>query len=274
MCNRYQRFLCLLALAGCWSWPAVAAEAARVALIDFTSDIQTYRSMVGASDFSIALQAMMSSQPDTMWVERNQWQAAAQELKLTAFNNGGLAGALRLGRWVKADLLVVGGFQADQKQGRELKMEVIDLEHADVLAECTVGISSNTNEPIRVSADKLSGSAQALGKALQEAKTRRERVRAQNKIAPLFFGNVGHSSQLDFFEGDLLEAFQKAASSATNVHVLQLPRAREATEEAELIIGGLVEADLEAWQHVADVYVWGSFAERGAANLPFRTGSG
>jgi hypothetical protein len=112
---------------------AIAVKAApRAALMNFTCQVESYRDIQAASDFSAALQAVVSSRSSVDWVERNQWKSAAQELKLNLFN-GGMRDGLRLGKWVKADLLVVGEFQVGQKQDWELKIEVIDLDHADVL---------------------------------------------------------------------------------------------------------------------------------------------
>lgn len=264
-----RRPACFLALI-IFVFSTVALQAApRVALMNFTSQIETYRNIQSAADFSAALQATASSgQSPVEWVERNQWQSAAQELKLSYFD-GSVQDALRIGKWIKADLLVVGQFQADQKPVWELKIEVIDLDHADVLAERRIDLDVQTNEVIQATSQILERSAQALTNALADAEVQRERLQTQVKIAPLFFGNIGNSSRLDFFESDIIKGFETSVSDMPNLHVLRLPRAQEATGEAELIIGGLVESDPAAWQHVADIYIWGSYAEQDAPGLPF-----
>jgi hypothetical protein len=246
----------------------MSQAAPRVALMDFSSDDSSYRSYVTAKDFSALLQSQLENTPGYEWVERNQWQSAARELKLNLFN-GSMRDALRLGKWVKADMLVMGEFQADEKQAWELKIEVIDLDHADVLAERRIDLEIRTNEALQIMPPMLGHSALALTNALADAEAQRERLQTQVKIAPLFFGNTGKSSRMDFLESDIINGFQTSVSTMTNLHVLRLPRAREATGEAELIIGGLVENDPDAWQHVADVYIWGSYAEEEAPGLPF-----
>ncbi len=248
---------------------AITAQAApRAALMDFTCQVNSYRNIQTAADFSAVLQTMVSSGSSVEWVERNQWKSAAQELKLSLFD-GGMRDALRLGKWVKADLLVVGEFQPDQKHDWELNIEVIDLDHADVLAERQIDLAIRTNEVLQVASPILERSVQVLTNLLADAEMQRERLQAQVKIAPLFFGNTGKSSRLAFFESDIINGFQTSVSTMTNLHVLRLPRAREATGEAELIIGGLVENDADAWQHVADVYIWGSYAEQEVPGQPF-----
>ncbi len=238
---------------------AAALQAApRVALMDFTCQVESYRNIQTAADFSATLQIAVSSVPSVEWVERNQWRGAAQELKLSFFN-GGVRDALRIGKWVKADLLVVGEFRANQKQAWELNIEVIDLDHADVLAERRIDLEVQTNKVLQATPLILERSAQALTNALADAEAQREKLQAQVKIAPLFFSNTGKSSRLDFFESDIINGFQTSVSTMTNLHVLRLPRAREATEEAELIIGGLVDKNADTWQHVADIYIWGHY---------------
>jgi uncharacterized protein len=259
----------VFALLSAATWTAAAVETTRVALVDFATEDRTYRDLTAASDFAAALQASLSAEPEFAWVERSQWRKAAEELELTAYNQGSLTKALRAGKWAKADLLVVGDFHPDRERGLELKMEVIDVDHADVLAACEVVINTRTNEPLSVTGAKVSESAKMLSQALREARAARDRTVGRRKIAPLFFGNTGDQPRLDFFEADLFEAMQKASGASSAVHVLRLPRAREATEESELVVGGLVQADAEAWQHLADIYVWGSFTEQAALNVPF-----
>src|SRR5438270_10918122 len=63
---------------------AAPASRHRVALMDFTSDENSYRRGVAASDFSAALQGHLAAEASVEWVERARIQPAEQELQMSA----------------------------------------------------------------------------------------------------------------------------------------------------------------------------------------------
>lgn len=240
---------------------AQALKAApRAALINFSSDDNFYRSTLAATDFSALLQAKVTSFDQVEWVERSQLQLAMNELNLTAGGYVSPSAAVHLGKLVKANLLINGHFISSAGQGRSLHIEVIDLDHADVLAETTVTIQGITNQPLVVSVSDVAAASEKLRDALQQTLNRDSQIKTQTVIAPLFFANTSTSRRLDYFENEL-QSVLATEMPRHSVRVLQFPRAQTASGEAELVLAGLVEQDPDAWQKVADVYVWGQFEE-------------
>jgi ankyrin repeat protein len=258
----------LIGLFATLAWGAVCTAAdIRVAVSDFTTDDNSYQSMLAAENFAAATQAQLGEIAGMEWVERQQWQKAAQELKLTTLSRAGTANALRLGRWVKADWQVRGEFIRAEKEGRILRLEIIDLTRADVLTELTLKITGETNQPLQLLTVDVTACTTALRQALTDATRRWEQVRARPTVAPLFFGNIGKSERLDFLESDLLNVFQTVAAESNDIHVLRFPHSNEAAGEAEFALAGLVDTDPDAWSKLADVFVWGSYSEENGDDL-------
>lgn len=240
------------------SFTATAYPVQRVVLIDFSSNDSSYRSAQAAVEFSALLQAKLTGMKNIEWVERSQLETAEDELNLAAGGYISPSTALHLGKFVKADLLVTGRFISNQH--RELDMEVIDLDHADVLAELSMPIHGATNAPLKVVMADVETAARNLENAFQSVRQKSAQIKKQIIIAPLFFANTSRSRRLDFFENELQTAISNTMSSH-NLHVLRFPRAKAAAGESELVLAGLVEQDPAAWQKVADIYVWGRYEE-------------
>ncbi len=239
--------------------------ATRVAMMDFACDDNSYRSRVAAASFAEAVRVELVKEDDWVWVERQQVEAAARELHHSRFGAASSAAALRLGKWVKADMVVLGRFQREDQDQHRLRLEVVDLRRAELLAERMLpwaqGLAGFKDADVKRAAG-------ALAEALRAATKAQAEVKGMVTLAPLFFRNSGHERRLDFFEADFQAALAKAATSA-GARVLRFPRSRDAAGEAELVVRGLVEADPAAWEHVADYYVWAGFAERESSGVPF-----
>jgi len=242
--------------------------ATRVALMDFSADDISYRSAQAAADFSALLQAKLMSVDNVDWVERSQLQAAKDELGLTSGGYVSASSALNLGKFVKADLLIEGQFVFTGRPNRELRLEVIDLDHAEVLAERATPIQGATNKPVEVSVVDIEAAGKAFDYVFHRALERRAQIKTQTVIAPLFFANISKSRRLDHFENELQSALNNTLTNH-NLCVLQFPRADTAVSEAELVLAGLVEQDPTAWQKVADVYVWGQYEEVRPSDFAF-----
>jgi hypothetical protein len=253
-----KRLLCTIAVLLLVA-PAVPG-ATRVALMDFVSDDNSYRGTLKAADFSTLVQADVIDAPNIEWVERSQLQLAKNELTLAVGGHLSAPAAVHLGKFVKADLLINGKFTITSNQGRELHIEVIDLEHADVLTEMILPIHGGTNAPLEVSVSEAALAGEKIKSALQRSLERNKQIKSQTVIAPLFFANTSASRRLDYLETELQLALAEALPSQ-NIRLLRFPKAAAATSEADMIWAGLVEQDLNAWQKVADIYVWGQYEE-------------
>lgn len=222
----------------------------RVALLPIVVD----RDVEEAAALQAAVHALVSDAAGTRWVERADVDAAVQELALDAVA-GDASEALRLGRWLTADLAVRLRITEEDGAGRTLRVEVLDLAHADVLAQRELVLRDGVTI-----AEHAEPAAELVHQALSEARSRLHAAADAAVVAPLFFRNVSTTERLDPLEVRLLDSLSQAGG-ATGVRVLRFPAAAEGREEAELALLGMAEADADAWMSVADLYVWGSFRE-------------
>src|SRR5437867_2483683 len=84
--------------------------AQRVALMDFATDDNSWRSAQAAADFTGLLQVQLAGEPGVEWIERTQLDKARQELELSAMELVGGGSSIRQGKWLKADWLTTGQF--------------------------------------------------------------------------------------------------------------------------------------------------------------------
>jgi ankyrin repeat protein len=241
----------------------------RVAIINFTSDDHYYRSMLSGGDYTTAVQSTLPLTPEISWVERTELNTAINELNLGAMSFSNNSSMLRLGKWVKADLLVLGHFVRKASNSRMLILEVVFTDRAVVLARREQVILGNSLEPVAPGPKDLETTVTLLQQALFEA--RREILLQQGKIlvAPLFFRNLSDTSRLDYLEKDIVNTFQAKGRNNSTFEVLSFLHPRETTSETELVFLGLIDQDKTAWQRVADVYVWGSYKEEKAPGVNF-----
>jgi hypothetical protein len=90
-----------------------------------------------------------------------------------------------LGKFVKTDLLIEGQFVFTATQNRELHIEAIDMDHAEVLAEGATPIHGATNRPVEISAADVEMTSKIIEDVFQRALERRAQIKTQTVIAPL-----------------------------------------------------------------------------------------
>ncbi len=196
--------------------PAQAAP--HVALMNFSTDDNSYRSAQSAADFTSLLQIQLADAPEVEWVERAQLELAKKELGLSEMDLIGGAVPMRWGKWAKADWLVTGQFSLDDKSQRTLFVEITDLQHADVLASRTITFTDpSTCHNSKLSPTKLKLPTGRCASFYLRARVRQQQTAGKVLVAPLFLA---------------------------------------ATDESEMVLDGLVEANRNAWQQAADLYVW------------------
>src|ERR1035441_6909985 len=176
----------LLVLAACMATGAgPAPPALRVALMDFSTDDNSWRNSQAAANFTSLLQIQLANEPGVEWVERAQLDLAKQELKLSEMELIGGSSPIRRGKWAKADWLVTGRFSLDDKSQRTLGLEVTDLQHADVLASQTITFPGHATAQIQVAHDLVELAATALRQLLADARRRQQASAGQVLVAPL-----------------------------------------------------------------------------------------
>jgi enamine deaminase RidA (YjgF/YER057c/UK114 family) len=254
----------LLVLAACMATGAAPAPPAlRVALMDFSTHDNSWRNTQAAANFTSLLQIQLANEPGVDWVERAQLDLARQEIKLSDMDLIGGASPIRRGRWAKADWLVTGHFSLDDKSQHTLFLEITDLQHADVLASQTITFPGQAAPQVEPAQDQVKLAARALHELLAKAGHRQRETKDKVLVAPLFLVNLsrfGFSRGEDSLPRGFTEALERAAATNRHVRFIRFPKAYQAMDESEMVLDGLVEADPQAWQQTADLYVWGSYA--------------
>jgi len=167
--------------------------------------------------------------------------------------------AVRRGRWVKADWLLQGQFGFDDGGERVVRLELLDLNHAEMIAARTVDLGSE--KTITATSDKLVPVAQAVKSILTEGGRWLQRATNQVAVAPIFFAEV--SSRFQGLEGTLRplerrfqEHLEEWAAQSKSARLLRFPKAYQSLDEAVMAARG--ETAEGSWQHIASLYVWGS----------------
>ena len=234
---------------------ASAAEMHRVALNAFTTDENVWESMSAAHKFAALIQAELAKEKTLEFVEREQLGLANKELALNAMIvRPSLSSTMQRARLNKAEWLIDARF-ATANGDRELHIEIIDLAHADLLAEHRLKVGKAT-DPLRGVLAHYRTIADAVRDALRAAGQREREVANLPIVAVLFFPDS--------------EVFQRAFAAALAdpklpggpLRVLRFPNANESLEEAQLVLGGFAEDADGAWRSVADAYLWGSLVRK------------
>jgi hypothetical protein len=248
----------------------------RVAVMDFRAEDSVYQHEVAAKDFSAAVQAAVGRGEGFDLVEREQLAQATQELGLSRLTQAADDAAVRVGKWVKADMLVLGRILRNAGAGTTLRLEILDLDHADVLATQTLTLGDTANLQRSALLQKAQPVAQGVNGLLRQASERYERGKHQTAVALLSFQRIedrfgsafmdeGARHTLGMVPDMMVKSFQSLATTNGQIRLIQFPRANRALDEAELVFGGLAQSDSEAWKKLADCYVWTDLV---VSNLP------
>ena len=228
-----------------------------------------YQSIDATHDFAALLQAQLENESGVKWVERTEIDRAEKELTLNGSGLVSPAQSLAIGHWVKADVLLTGSLSPDEGLGRQITLRVIDALRGDVLARRKFPIQQPPAAPFTITPEVLQQAGKAAREMLSEARLRLAATRQQTVVAPLFIGNrTQHTSRLDLQAARLIEVFQ-AAASGKKLRILNLHGPSDAHSEAELAVSGLAQLEGNAWQKVADHYLWGWIEETGPLTTPF-----
>lgn len=240
-----------------------ASAAVRVALLDFSTDDNSYRSIQAAADFTSLVQIGLANEPQTEWVERAQIHLAKKEFALAEMKAAGGASPVQRGRMLGADWLVTGHFSSDDREQPTLSFQVIEVEHADVIASDTVVLPEVAGGNNRFGAKQVEIAATSLRRLFADARSNAAQARDQARLAFLFFVDTGANPYARVPEGfsrELLQALERAAITNQHVRLLRFPKAYQATEESEMAVDGIIGAAQDRWRQTADLYAWGKYA--------------
>jgi hypothetical protein len=219
----------------------------RVALLDFACDDLSYKSWEAAKTFTALLQASLPEMAGIDWVERARLEQAQTELEL------GLTGIMsrdttaRIGCWAGAQWALRGGFGTNQAGSRTLRLELVDLVHAELLDATNLNFPVPPGSRLEVSPGVVSQTAALLKQWLPAERARWQGWQLQPYLAILT--SIGSDFQRDGMA-------QYLAAVNPNIHVINMGQARQAMGEADLGLIGLADASADAWRRVADFYLW------------------
>lgn len=244
----------------------------RVALTDFAYADQPFGLQSEPVNLTSAVQAVLSTQTDFEWVERQEMDQALTELSLGLSGITDEAAAARVGSWVRADVLIRGVLLPIGEDKVALNLTATDARRAGILTMQGMLLDLDARGRLDVNRQCVRQVARVLGAMLEIAERRLETLSGKTVLAPLFFRNVGPHTRLDFVEDRLFAGLAEGAGKSGKLHALRFGARTEAEQEAELVLMGLTDDDSEAWRKVADIYVWGEFAEleTGDEETPFQ----
>ena len=239
--------------------PAPKALAPRVALMDFVSDDNSYRSTVAVEDLMSALQVDISGDTNYLWVERAELEKAANEFKLAGLGLVDRSEAIRSGRWVKADWGIYGDLSTNFNGNRTLSLEIVNLQRADVLVETNLLLPVADSGPFQMKSEYVPSIASALRVLLNDARMICSDSENQDAVAFLFLSTTqnGLGDTFGGLDADFRSSLFAESTNHQRFHLVQFQRAGTAMDEANLVLGGLAESDSNSWEKVADHYVWG-----------------
>lgn len=253
--------LLALALTALTAAASSTSNVVRVALMNFTTDDNSYRSAQVATDFTSLLQVNMGNVAGLDWVERAQLDRIRQEMRLSGMELIAGDSALRWGRMAKADWLITGWFTSDDSSRRTLLLEIVDLNRADVLASDTIKFAESRTAPLVAGNEQLQQTADVLRRLLTEARKASARVDSQVLVAPLFFADLSRMrrySENQALPKGFFECLERAAAARGNVRLVRFPRAHQALDESGMNADGLFGTDHQSWQDTANLYIWGT----------------
>ncbi len=225
----------------------------------FELDKQWYRNELAAVNMADLLMAKLNDQPGIQLVDRQQLTEALSEMSLSLGING--EQAMQMGQLLKANMVLRCNVIQDTKAEQStLIMSVIETRYADVLVQKQLTLEASAQgyfQPTESDITQITQTAQAL---IPLAIKTSQSLRRKTIIAPLFIRNTTDNERLDHFESGFRQILAKLDEQA-DTHVLKIAGLDDTLGEQSLGLIGLSDTDPNAWQYVADQYLWGYFHE-------------
>jgi len=234
----------LVALCG---WGRELSQPVRVALLDFACDDFAYRSWEQAKSFTALLQAGLPSIPRLEWVERDKLEHALSELEMGMAGITSADATARVGGWAGAQWALRGGFSTNDAGSRTLRLELVDLLHAEVFDSTNLIFAVKPGSRLEPRPELVAKTAALLGAWLPAVRARWEA--RQQQVCVAILPSQGNLQQR-------LQNLSKQLSANANVRLTVPAQARLAVEEADLGLLGLSDVSAGAWRQMADFFVW------------------
>lgn len=233
-----------------------STDAIRVALMPFAVDDNSYRSTLAATDMANLLQAELSNEPGLHWVERSELKAAEREFELATLGFTDVAGALRRGHFTAADWIITGSFSIATNSQWNLAIKVVDVRRADVLASRTAELSRVAHPTLKSALPQVDSIVGEMRAVLRAATKRWSEVHGRRTLALLMLLDAEDR------ESELAYALETSTDGSKPWRVVRPGASVDSFGESEFVLLGLVQENPDAWERVAEAYVWGRLAIR------------
>ncbi|HEY4246148.1 MAG TPA: ankyrin repeat domain-containing protein [Lacunisphaera sp.] len=257
---RCSAFALLLSSLVAMAFP-LSAKAETVAMGSFAhADFE--RNDPATSDALVtAIQAGLETQAHWKFVERGEMERIFTEVGLSRRGLTSADSAARVGKLLKADLLLSGTFHGSKGSKSYVILECDELSRAESVGQTRVELNDvlAKGHLTLPSPEDLQKIVAAAGRLLESSSAEVEAGRKRTTLKLLFLSNRTNDSSLKGVERLLSAGLDGAFASSPTHRLLRLDRPENATNESELALLGLAEADSSAWMQVADYYFWGSY---------------
>lgn len=194
------------------------------------------------------------------FVERAEMDRLIAEQVLTREDFSSADGAARLGRLLRADLLLCGTFYSPAGRPASVMLEVIEPSRAEAVARAVVELGPvlQRGSLTPLSENNVQSICRVAAPLLAEGWREVEHRSSHILIKLLALPNSTENPRWNRLGERLENALLLQARKTSAQKILLTHRTEMATEESELRVLGLVESDDNAWNDLADYYLLGS----------------
>jgi len=226
----------------------------RVAFLNMESVGDDYAAWVQAQTLSEAVRWQSVSDAGFAWVDRESFEQAAAELEIDLANNQ----ALSIGRWLHANLVVVGALIVDQdeQQANSVRLDIIEPMTGGIVVSDHVTLPADVNDSEGAEVVVL-----AMRRLLRDAEAELREQEDDKVLRLVHISNLTGSARMDKIAWDLSDQLAESIQQKPGVRLARTQRPMDAAQEGALTLLGLTTVDPDAWQAVGDYYLWGGVEE-------------
>lgn len=239
----------------------LAAQAETVALGLFSHADFERNDPDTTAAIATVVQSGLESNPAFKFVERNEAERLCEELGLSRQGLVLAETQSRVGRLLKADLLLSGTFFTPKGAKPYVILEVNELARAEPIGQSKVELEGILDKGHLVvpTAPEVRKIVEAGSRLLDQAAQQLAAQRDRTTVKLLFVSNQTGDPSLTGFGRMVSTQLGQAVKGNPSYRLLRIERPEVATRESELALLGLAEADRSAWAQVANYYVWGDY---------------
>ncbi|MEM1027020.1 MAG: hypothetical protein AAGJ38_02960 [Planctomycetota bacterium] len=223
----------------------------RVAILDWATDSTLEDRQIEA--IHAAWRSELEQSDHFEWIDRDAIVANLDELTRSALLSES-DGALQLGQWVGADLLVHGTHQASPSNPHDVVISIVDMRDGGVLQSLRYTWTTNRSPNIS------DWAMRAIESLRDTVETDPERIR-QTRVMPLVVLPDGPADRGAALPDFVFESLRSRCADEPNLRWLTAMGTEDSALERRLAVNGLTQGAADAWTQIAETYVWGAYRE-------------